>query len=358
MSEIPGPKKIRVLVADDSALMRRTLTTLINAEPGLCVIGAARDGEDAVRKARELRPDVVTMDVNMPKFDGITALQMIFDEEICPVLMVSSLTQSGAVTTFEAMELGAFDYVAKPEGTVSSNLATIASDLVAKLKSAAGSGALWKLKQRVKRRGELHLETSAARAPASGAIGYKAVAMGISTGGPSTLTEILPLLPANIPAAFFLVQHMPAKFLHSFAERLDGACAISVVLAESGMGVQPGVCYVGKGDAQLALLRRLDGQVIIRTPTYPKTQFMPSVGEMMRSVHAVFGEDTVGVLMTGIGDDGAEMMAEIRRSGGRTIAESEETAVVFGMPRRAIELGGADVIAPSFSIAHEILKAI
>jgi two-component system chemotaxis response regulator CheB len=230
--------------------------------------------------------------------------------------------------------------------------------LVAKLKSAARSGALWKLRQRVKRRDGPRPETPAIRAPVKSAAGYKAVAMGISTGGPSTLTEILPLLPADIPAALFLVQHMPAKFLPSFVERLDRASAISVVLAESGLSVRPGVCYVGKGDAQLALFRRLDGQIVIRTPTYPKTQFMPSVGEMMRSVHAVFGADTVGVLMTGIGDDGAHMMAEIRRSGGRTIAESEETAVVFGMPRRAIELGGADVIAPSFDIAHEILKSV
>jgi two-component system chemotaxis response regulator CheB len=346
-----GSKKIRVLVADDSALMRRTLSNLINGDPDLIVVGAARDGEDAVRKARDLRPDVVTMDINMPKLDGITALQILVDEGICPVIMVSSLTQRGAITTFEALELGAFDYVAKPEGTVSSNLSSVAAELISKLKCAAGAGALGKLKNRC-HRGETAVPVFVFRGvPVSNPFGYKAVAMGISTGGPSTLTEVLPFLPADIPAAIFLVQHMPARFLPSFAERLNRACAISVVLAEPGISVQPGTCYVGKGDTQLAVLPRLDGHITIRTPTYPKTLFMPSVSVMMQSVHSAFGADTVGVLMTGIGDDGADMMAKIRLTGGRTIAESDETAIVFGMPKRAIDLGGADVIAPSYRIA-------
>jgi two-component system chemotaxis response regulator CheB len=345
-------------VADDSALTRRILVSVINADPELEVICTARDGEDAVRKARDLRPDVITMDINMPKFDGITAMQHVVDEGICPVIMVSSLTVRGAVTTFEALELGAFDYVAKPEGTISSNLASVGGELVAKIKSAARAGTLGKLKSRRARNTAMAPQILSRPASVANSFGYKAIAMGISTGGPSTLGEVLPLLPADLPAAVFLVQHMPAKFLPSFAERMNRSCAISVVLAESGQTVRPGTCYVGKGDTQMGLFPRIEGEITLRTPTYPKTLFMPSVGVMMQSVLSVFGADTIGVLMTGIGDDGAEMMAKIRQAGGHTIVESDETAVVFGMPRRAIDLGGAEVIAPSFRIAEEILKAL
>jgi two-component system chemotaxis response regulator CheB len=357
VTDVSGPKKTRVLVADDSALMRRTLVNLITADPELEVIGVARDGEDAVQKARDLRPDVMTMDINMPKFDGITAMQHVVDEAICPVIMVSSLTQQGAVTTFEALELGAFDYVAKPEGTISSNLAGVGGELVAKIKSAARTGTLGKLRSRRARKATAS-EISPRRASIANSLGYKAIAIGISTGGPSTLAEVLPFFPADLPAAVFLVQHMPAKFLPSFAERMNRSCAISVVLAEPGQTVRPGTCYVAKGDTQIALFPRIEGQITIRTPTYPRTLFMPSVGVMMKSVLSVFGADTIGVLMTGIGDDGAEMMVKIREAGGHTIAESDETAVVFGMPKRAIDLGGAKVIAPSFRIAEEILNAL
>jgi two-component system chemotaxis response regulator CheB len=358
VSEQGGPRKARVLIADDSALMRRTLSGIINGDPELEVIGTARDGEDALKKARELRPDVITMDINMPKCDGITALQFIVHEAICPVIMVSSLTQRGAVTTFEALELGAFDYVAKPEGTVSSDLSSVTLDLIAKLKCAARVGTFGKLHRRHQRRETPPVAIPAKCHPVSNSFGYKAVVIGISTGGPSTLTEVLPLLPPDLPAAVFLVQHMPTKFLPAFAERLNRNCEIRVVLAEAGMTVQPGTCYVAKGGCQLGLLRRLSGQIVLRTPSYPKTLFMPSVSEMMSSVHAVFGSETIGVLMTGIGDDGADIMVRIRQSGGHTIAESDETAVVFGMPRKAIELGGAEVVAPSFRVASEIMKAL
>lgn len=356
-----GTKRIRVLVADDSALMRRTLTRIIGTDAELDVIDTARDGEDAVRKARELRPDVISMDINMPRCDGITALQIIMAESICPVVMTSSLTQRGAVTTFEALELGAFDYVAKPDGTVSSNLEEIAAELITKLKWAVRSESIGKIARRGQSRDAPAItvaQTSYAPKAVTNEFGYKAIAIGISTGGPSTLNDVLPHLPADLPAAVFLVQHMPARFLPSFAERLDRQCALNVVHAESGMLVTPGTCYVAKGDCQLAVLRRMNGDVILRTPRHPKTLFMPSVSEMMRSVHSVYERETIGVLMTGIGDDGAEMMPIIRRAGGHTIAESEETAVVFGMPKRAIELGGADVIAPSHRIAMEILNVL
>jgi two-component system chemotaxis response regulator CheB len=358
-------QKIRVLVADDSALMRQTLRRIIEESDDLELVGSARDGEDAVAKARELRPDVVSMDINMPKLDGITALQMIVHEKICPVVMVSSLTQQGATTTFECLELGAFDFVAKPDGTVSSNMGVVAKELITKLRAAAlAGGAVKQLGRGRERRGLPQTATrSATKAPPLNTHFEtfprpRAVAIGISTGGPATLQEVLPLLPADFPACLFLVQHMPASFIASFAKRLDDHCTIKVVEGRSGMAVEPGICYVAPGGMHLCLHRKLTGEVVIRTPTHPATLFIPSVSVMMESVLKIYGSDTIGVLMTGIGDDGADQMVAICQAGGHTIAESQETAVVYGMPREAAERGGATVQAPSYNVAAEILKAV
>ncbi|MGA2144068.1 MAG: chemotaxis response regulator protein-glutamate methylesterase [Bryobacteraceae bacterium] len=347
--------RTRVLVADDSALMRQNLKRIIAASADLDLVGLARDGEDAISKARELRPDVISMDINMPKLDGITALQMILQEKICPVVMVSSLTQQGTATTFECLELGAFDFVAKPDGTVSSNLGVVADELISKLKAAASRGIVDRLQRNRERR-------KVVRPPVpmtfDNITRKRAVAIGISTGGPATLQDVLPQIPADVPASIFLVQHMPPAFIASFAKRLDERCALKVVEARSGMPVEPSVCYVAPGGMHLCLHRKMTGEVVIRTPTTPATLFVPSVGVMMESVLKIYGTDTVGVLMTGIGDDGADQMVAIRQAGGHTIAESEQTAVVYGMPREAVERGGACVIAPSHQVAGEILKAV
>jgi two-component system chemotaxis response regulator CheB len=351
--------RIRVLIADDSALMRQKLRQIVEADPDLEVVGIARDGEDAIVKAQELRPDVVSLDINMPKLDGISVLQVLISERICPVVMVSSLTQKGAATTFECLELGAFDFVAKPDGTVSSNLILLGNEIRSKLKAAAVSGTLKRLVSRREQRPQLRTARAAPKSRAcTAAAGYKAVALGISTGGPVTLMDVLPLIPADVNAVFFLVQHMPGSFIHTFVQRLNGACHLEVVEAEAGVPVRPGVCYVAPGEHQLTLFRKSSGDVVMRTPTQPQTLFMPSVDVMMKSVLQTYGSDTVGVLMTGIGNDGAEQMVAITQAGGHTIAESEESAVVFGMPRQAIENGGACVVAPSWGIAAEILKAL
>jgi two-component system chemotaxis response regulator CheB len=348
---------IRVLVADDSALMRQTLKHVISAEPGMELAGVARDGQDAVAKARELRPDVVTMDINMPKLDGITALQLILEEKICPVVMVSSLTQRGAMTTFECLELGAFDFVAKPDGTVSSNLGAAAAELVSKIRAAAAQGVLQRVRKNRARRlsARERVELPVARWQTTGPV---AVAVGISTGGPATLSEVLPLLPADLPASVFLVQHMPASFLTAFARRLNENCPLTVVEARAGMAAQAGYCYVAPGGLHLCPYRKSSGEIVIRTPAQPRTLFVPSVNVMMQAVLEAYGSNTVGVLMTGIGDDGADQMVRIRQAGGLTIAESEETAVVYGMPREAFERGGADIVAPHYEVAQQIVQAV
>jgi len=356
--------KIEVLVCDDSALMRKLLKEIINSDPLLNVCGTARDGKDAVIKARELKPDVITMDINMPGLDGITALQIITEEKIAPVIMVSSLTQEGALTTFEALELGAFDYVAKPGGTVSTNIKAVSDELIRKIKAAAGVGILEKLnREKLKRtsrpesgvRIEKQVALHKKKAPK---LGYKAVAIGISTGGPKTIFDVLPYLPEDLNAAVFLVQHMPPTFTSSFAKRIDSASKLKCVEVEAGMEVKRGVIYLARGGRHLTLFKKTDGHILIRTPSKPEHLFIPSVDVMMESVLSVFGQDTVGVLMTGMGDDGADAMVKIREAGGITIAESEESAIVFGMPGEAIRRGGADIVAPSWEIAEEIIKAV
>lgn len=344
-------KQIRVLIADDSALMRNLITRLLSKAPDILVAATARDGEDAVKKAAEIRPDVVTMDINMPKLDGISAMQMILGEKICPVIMFSSLTQRGAVETFECLELGAFDFVAKPDGTVSTNLDSVADDLISKVRAAATSGVV--VRRRVQRSAPVVHPASRPAQTSPGEI--HAIAIGISTGGPATISTVLPLLPADLPAAIFLVQHMPARFIETYVNRLQKECAIRVVQAEAGDVVQPGCCYVAGNELHLGVFRKLTGEVVLRTPNMPKTLFMPGVNVMMESVLSVYGSKTIGVLMTGIGDDGADQMVKIHQAGGVTIAESAESCVVFGMPARAIERGGAKFVLPSWQIAEKMV---
>lgn len=350
-------KKIRVLIVDDSALMRKALKEILSSDPEIEVIGTARDGEDAIAKAMELEPDVVTMDINMPGMDGLTALQYIVSKEICPVVMVSSLTQEGALATFEALELGAFDYVPKPGGTISLNIKKVSDEIIEKVKLAGKTGVLGKIKKRLKRVSEYK------RNPIKKTVSVpimdvkKAVAIGVSTGGPKTLMEILPELPADLDAAIFIVQHMPPNFTASFAKRLDQYSQIPIKEADAGDIVVNNSGYLGKGGYHL-LLKKMAESIRIRLSTKPELLFVPSVNVMMESVLEVFGSNTVGVLLTGMGDDGADAMVKIRKAGGITIAESEETAIVFGMPKEAIERGGADIVAPSYKIAEEIIKAL
>lgn len=346
---------IRVLIADDSALMRKTLKRILESDSGITVIGSARDGEDVVVKARELKPDLITMDVNMPKQDGITALQYIVSEKICPVIMVSSLTQEGAQTTFEALELGAFDFVGKPGGTVSADMNTVAEELVYKVKAAVGGGSRL-VTERLARTPAITVRRRA-RASSGNRI-MKAVAMGISTGGPKMIYEVLPHIPRDINAAFFLVQHMPANFSAAYIKRLSDSCQLEVVEARAGTKIEPGHCYVGGGGRHLNVVKSANGEVVIRLTTRPEHLFVPSVSVMMDSVLNVYGQQTVGVIMTGMGNDGADSMVRIRQAGGATIAESEESAIVFGMPGDTIKRGGAEIIAPIWDIANEIVKAV
>lgn len=352
--------RIKVLVVDDSALMRKTLKEIIMTDPGLEVIGTARNGQDAIEKAHELNPDVITMDINMPVMDGLTSMQYImYENPQVPVLIISSITTEGALTTFEALELGAFDFVAKPSGTVSSNIYIVGKEIIEKIKLAYRSVNRKSIRDRINRRS---LDAAAKKTiPVlkpeinTNAGLSKVVVIGISTGGPGTLLEVLPMLPADLRAALIVIQHMPPSFTPSFAKRLDNVCQFPFKEAEAGDILQDGRGYLAPGGYQL-LVRRGG---MIRLSNNPKTLFMPSVNVTMESVlDAYGGKNVIGVVMTGMGDDGADAMVKIRNAGGITIAEDESTAVVFGMPREAIARGGAEIVVPSYKVADEIAKAV
>jgi len=352
-------KSIKVLIVDDSAMMRKTIRRILETDVDMEVVGVARDGEDALRKDAELCPDVVTMDINMPVMDGITCMLHLLEQHPeVRVIMLSSLTQEGAMTTFEALELGAFDYVAKPSGTVSNNLHIIGKELIAKIKLAITQ----KKRQRLafSRPKKIKKEPPVVAAVIEGKSTQKVVVIGVSTGGPSTLMDILPHIPSDIDAAIVVVQHMPPMFTTSFAKRLNEHCKIPFKEAQNGDILCKGQGLLAPGGLHLTLKKNLqNSEYMVRLTTLPAgTLFMPSVDVTMYSVMQHFGHKTVGVLLTGMGSDGADGMVAIRRIGGITIAEAESTAIVFGMPHEAIVRGGAEIVAPAYHIAKEIIKAV
>jgi two-component system chemotaxis response regulator CheB len=295
----------------------------------------------------------------MPEMDGITALSLIMAERPVPVVMVSSLTEKGALATFEALNLGAVDYITKPGGTISLSIGEIKQELLGKVRAAARARVKSKgstargLAQRLRE----EREKSAPRPVAvrRGVAGDGLVIIGVSTGGPRTLEDILPLLPADFPWPVMVAQHMPAAFTRPFAERLNSMCALSVVEAAHPMALEPGTIYIGKGGADIVLGQRAGKRTVLAKPENRDFLWHPSVELMGRSALEHFDPlRVVAVMLTGMGYDGADAFTEIKKRGGRTIAESQESAVVFGMPAELIERGGASVVLPAEKIAAQI----
>ncbi|OQW79922.1 MAG: chemotaxis response regulator protein-glutamate methylesterase [Proteobacteria bacterium ST_bin11] len=349
---------IKLLIVDDSALMRRQLTGMFQ-EVGGFEIRQARNGKEAVEENRNFQPDVVTLDVNMPEMDGITALSLIMAERPVAVVMVSSLTEHGALATFEALNLGAVDYIAKPDGTISLSIGQIKDELIAKVRAAAsarikGAGSRVKgLAQRLREEREKPVPRPAVIR--RGVAGEGLVVIGVSTGGPRTLEDILPLLPADFPWPVLVAQHMPAAFTRSFAERLNAICPLSVVEAAAPLPVSPGTIYIAKGGADMVLGQRAGKLTVIPKPESRDFLWHPSVELLGRSVlEHCDPARVVAVMLTGMGYDGADAFTEIKKRGGRTIAESKATAVVFGMPAELIDRGGASVVLPLEKIANQI----
>lgn len=400
---------IRVLVVDDSALMRRVLSDILK-RTGDFAVTVARDGMEAMRQLHECQPDVITLDVNMPHMDGLACLDRIMVERPCRVLMVSSLTESGANVTLEAMHLGAIDFIAKPSGAITLAIDTFAPAFVERVlaTSRARLRPTLRLTERVRLRttggaAPLKARTSgmdpaldatcpvpqenfdpgclnrrqpgsrhtplppaeAAARPAPGcenrsvdrpAAADRVVLVGVSTGGPPALDALLSPLPAGFPWPIVIAQHMPALFTASLARRLDRLCALRVIEVDRMEPLLPGTVYIGKGDADIIVASRSGGAVVMAAPAHPEHRWHPSTDRLVTTAMAQISPTRlVGVLMTGMGNDGAAAMTRLRQQGGHTIAEAEATAVVWGMPGELVRAGGAEVVAPLDQIARQLL---
>ena len=352
---------IKVLVVDDSALMRKVIKRILT-EAGDFEVHTARDGLDALDQTQRIQPDVITLDVNMPGMDGLTCLAEIMKRQPRPVVMVSSLTEAGALVTLEALQMGAVDFVPKPGGTVSLNMDAVADDLVTKVRSAARTrvGRAGGLTARLRaQRSQPEPPRPVLRRAPTGAAPRRhpvdAVLIGSSTGGPVLLSTILSQLPASLTAPVLVAQHIPASFTAALANRLDGICQLEVHEVGRPMTVRPGHVYLGRGDADMVVTRRDDGLVAKPVPAGENYRWHPSVDRLVASAaRFVDPARLVCVLLTGMGADGAKEMAAVHAAGGRTIAEAEETAVVWGMPGELVGRGGATRVLPNDQIARLI----
>ena len=340
---------IRVLVIDDSALMRKLIPRLLEREPSIQVVGTAMDGSFGLQKIEELKPDVVTLDLEMPRMGGQETLRAIMKSHRLPVIVVSAHSKEGASATFKALALGAFDFVAKPEDPTS-GMDVIAGELIRKIKVAAATKVP---------RATLELPLAVKRGPKplqpSPVAPTRVVAIGISTGGPNALQYLLTQLPGDFPGTILIVQHMPQGFTGMFAERLDECCAIEVKEAQSGDLLVAGRALICPGNRHLRVRRMPLGDVVVLSDDPPVNGHRPSADVLFRSVAREFGPNVLAVLMTGMGEDGADAMGAVKAAGGLTIAQSENSCVVFGMPRAAIERGHAVRVVHLDALANTLM---
>jgi two-component system chemotaxis response regulator CheB len=353
---------IKLLVVDDSALVRKLLGQAFAGEADF-ELEFARDGLEALGKLASFQPDVITLDVHMPQMDGLACLDRIMVERPCPVVMVSSLTEDGAQATLEALRLGAVDFVPKPTGAVSLHMDRLAPELVAKVRAAAGARlrSSLRLKERVRHRiggaapRPRQWTNAGPDAPVTMASGDGLVLVGVSTGGPPALEALLAPLPADFPWPILVAQHMPATFTGPLARRLDGLCQIAVTEVQRPTVLAPGCAYIGRGDADLIVSRRAGQLVAMSAPPRPGYPWHPSADRLVRTaMDELPPGQLIGVLLTGMGDDGAQAMTLLHAQGGRVIAEAEETAVVWGMPGELVKAGGADWVLPLPRIAERL----
>ena len=349
--------KIKVVVVDDSALVRSLLTEIINRQPDMACIGAAADPLVAREMIRELNPDVITLDVEMPRMDGLEFLSRLMRLRPMPVVMVSTLTEQGAEITLRALEMGAVDFVAKPRIGVSSGLQELAGDIVDKIRVAASA--------HVKRLPSA--PAAGATAPASTTTAPRAalprvstekiICIGASTGGTEAIREVLVPLPADSPA-IVITQHMPPGFTTSFAHRLDTLCRIRVQEARDGDRILPGHAYIAPGGHHLRIDRNGSNYVAVVEDTEPVNRHRPSVEVLFRSAARVIGPNALGIMLTGMGADGAAAMREMKDAGSYNYVQDEASCVVFGMPRMAIQHGAAHEVLPLTQIAPALLARL
>lgn len=346
---------VKVLVVDDSAFMRRAISKMLEFEPGVSVCGTARNGEEAVLKAAQLRPDVITMDVEMPGMGGLDAVREIMSRSHIPIIMVSALTQEGAETTFHALELGAVDFIAKPDAAYV-NINDVARDLVAKVRVFAARGVPRRTPVRPKvvlsPPEELPVPRAVHPAP------FQCVAIGTSTGGPVALSRIVPQLPAEFGTPIVIVQHMPPGFTRPLADRLNQSSKLSVVEGADGMVLRAGQAIIAPAGRQMVLRRAYgsdDVEVVLRDDD-GRSLHVPSVDVLTASVAEVYGACTLAAILTGMGQDGVVGLRKVKDCGGFVIGQDAATSVVYGMPRAAAQAGLVDRVLPLEHIAPALCE--
>ena len=343
--------RIRVLVVDDSALMRKLIPTILARDSAIEVVGTAMDGAFALKKIEELRPDVVTLDLEMPRMDGMETLRLIMKSAPVPVILFSTHSKEGAYSTFKALGLGAVDFVAKPKDAAVGHLDAIADQLIEKIKVAKRAAG-----HRLPSAVILEGSQSPKKKSGPGMPPNRIIAIGISTGGPNALQFLLSQLPADFPSTILIVQHMPEGFTEMFAKRLDECCALDVQEARSGDLLTAGRVLLCPGNRHMTVRRMPRGDIVVLNDAPHVNGHRPSVDVLFNSVAQEFGLLAVGVLMTGMGDDGAAGLGAIKAAAGMTIAQSEESCVVSGMPRAAISKGYANRIVSLDGMASYLLS--
>ncbi len=343
--------KIKVLIIDDSAFMRLALKKILTQNPNIEVY-TARNGIDGLEKLKNIKPDVVTLDIEMPVMNGIETLKHIMKENPTPVIMISSYTQEGLDITMQCLQLGAVDFIGKPSGEISLDIDIKEKEIINKVIAAANVKLSKFLNNRKERSIDIKRNFKTSR--------ISVVCIGTSTGGPRTLMDIIPYIPSDINVPIFIVQHMPPRFTKSLANRLNSMSKLNVKEAEDNEDIKVNNVYIAPGDWHLTIKEKiLNKKYSIHLTKEPSNLlFRPSVNVLFFSAAKVFNSRVLAVLLTGMGRDGADGMREIKRRGGITIAEDESTAVIFGMPAAAIEEGSADYILPSYKIASAIKKIV
>ena len=350
-------KTIKVLVIDDSAYSRRTITKMLDELPEVEVIGYASNGEEGIRRVVDLKPDLVTLDLEMPVMDGFTLLRIIMNSCPLPIIVISARNDDERV--FKALELGAVDFIAKPGGAISVELMNIREDLQNKVRSILSLNM-----ETIRKRGALTPEENRPEPRAPLAIpqpgrrtGIELVAIGASTGGPPALQKILSSFPAEFPFAVMVSQHMPSGFTRAFADRLNRLCPFPIKESVNGDPVRPGHVYIAPGGFN-QLVEEVGGEVMIKlAEPSARDRYVPSVDAMFESLAAVYRARLLSVVLTGMGNDGSKGVRAVKSAGGQIFAESEESAIVFGMPREAIATNLVDKILSLDSMANEILQA-